>query len=327
MPKPPRQHWLRNAFFDGLRSVDTDEMLHAIAAHTTLKGEWLTGVISPSLVATECRLARLKKFLGDGPQPGMKWLAVRGGHPDPITQLNFIRGFTMEGMVVTALANSVGMDRIMGHAPTLVFQWRYRGDDLKLGMWNQGMIFAGHPDMMIWNDSTELELVQIKSPSIFKLERVARYGDEDALRSYRSQMATEMYIGRRIGYPIHRSHLMMVSWEGTPKNDDPHCRVVTMEWDESMAQIPEQIARELIEDYDRAYTMGQWPMPYPEHRASEWPCSYCQFSRRGGFDTIGCTEQQEWVRFEESGETRLTVPLPDPTDSRIVQIRRRGRSA
>lgn len=325
----PRSHYLKDAFFEGLNAIDTDEMLHAVAEHTTLKGEWLHGVVSPSLTANECRLARLKIFLGDDPQPGLKRMAIRAGQPDPITQMNFLRGFMMEGVVVTALKLALGSDYIMGHAPTLVFKWKYKGDDIQLSMWGQGMTFMGHPDMMIWNQNRvpQMELVQIKAPSIFKFERAERLGDEDALRSYRAQMATEMYIGRRMGYPIQRSHLMMVSWEGTPKLDNPHCRVMTMEWDESLATIPEQVARELIEDYDAAYTLGRWPEPFPEHRADVWPCSYCRYPRFSGFDSIGCTEQQEWTRYDESGETRLTVPPPDPTNPKIKMMRRRRRSA
>lgn len=324
-----RSHWLKEAFFAGLNKIDTDEMLSAVAVHTTTKGEWESGVISPSLVANECRLARLKIFLGDDPQPGVKRMAVRAGQPDPVTQLNFLRGFTMEGVVVTALKAALGADRILGCAPLMVFKWRYKGDDIQLSMWNQGMVFAGHPDMMIWGEDLDMELVQIKAPSIFKFERVDRLGDRDMLESYRAQMATELYIGRRMGYPIKRSHLMMVSWEGTPKIDNPHCRIATMEWEDDLATIPEQVARDIINDYDQAYTMSRWPEPYGEHRADSFPCSYCRYPRLGGFDTIGCTEQQEWERFAESGETRLTVPQPDPEDPKIVplQKRRRRRSA
>lgn len=320
----PKNHYLREAFYDGLRVLDTDEILQAIAEHVTIKGVWETGVISPSLVANQCRLARLKTFLGDDPQPGMKRMAVRAGQPDAVTNLNFIRGFTMEGMIVKALITALGQNRLMGNAPTLLFRWRYQGDDALLSLWhNQGMVFSGHPDVMVWSEQGELELVQIKTPSIYKLERVERMKDEEALKTYRAQMATEMYIGRRIGWPIQRSHLLLASWEATPKIDDPHCRVVSLEWDESLATIPEQIAREIIQDYDAAYTLNRWPAAYPPHRADTFPCSYCKFARLGGFDTIGCEEQGEWERFAETGETRLTVPLPDPQNPQIIPIRKR----
>jgi hypothetical protein len=323
-----RDHYLREAFFDGLRIVDIDDMLQQVADHTTVKGEWDTGVVSPSLVATECRLSRLKQFLGDDPQPGLKRLTVRGGHPDAVTHLNFLRGFTMEGVVVTALKHALGAEYIYGNAPSLVFKWKYKGDDIQLSMWNQGMVFAGHPDVLLFNQNNELELVQIKSPSIFKFERMNRLGDEDALKSYRAQMATEMYIGRRMGFPIRRSHLMMVSWEGTPKIDDPHCRIVTMGWSEDLATIPEQVARDLIHDYDQAYTLGLWPEPYEEHKASTFPCLYCRYARLSSFDTIGCTEQQEWERHAETGVTRITAPPPDFEQAKnILAMKRRRRSA
>lgn len=326
-------HYLKEAFYDGLKILDTDEVLEAIAVHVTLKGEWTTGVVSPSLVSAECRLARLKKFIGDDPQPGFKRLAVRAGVADPVTQLNFLRGFCMEGAIVAALKAALGPNRIMGHAPSLVFKWRYKGDDPLLSMWSNGqgqtagIVFSGHPDMMVWSDNVELELVQIKTPSIYKLERIQRMGVEDALKTYRAQMATEMYIGRRMGYPIQRSHLLLASWEGTPKMSDPHCRVVTMEWEEGLATIPEEVARTIIQDYDAAYTMGQWPQAYPIHKWDSWPCNYCNYSRTADFETIGCEEQGEWARHAESGETRLTVPVPDKNDPQVIPMRRRRRSA
>lgn len=335
-------HYLKQAFYEGLKQINTDVLLHAIAEHISAKGEWERGVVSPSLTANQCRLARLKIFLGDDPQPGLKVMHVRAGQPDPITQLNYVRGFTIEGAVVSALKLALGERRIMGHAPSLLFRWRYRGDDAALANWGfaripgapRGMVFAGHPDMMVWSEGTrrsrnqpELELVQIKTPTIYKFERVARLGDDDALDSYRSQMATEMYIGRKMGYPIQRNHLMMVTTEGTPKISDPHCRVVTMEWDESLATIPEQIGRELVDDVHAARTANQWPQAYPAHRADTWPCSYCRYPRGGTFDLIGCEEQPEWARFEASGETRLSVPVPDADDPQIVKLRSRRRSA
>jgi hypothetical protein len=314
-------------------------LLGAIAQHISAKGEWETGVVSPSLTANQCRLARLKIFLGDDPQPGLKAMHVRAGQPDPITQLNYVRGFTVEGAVVSALKLALGDNRIMGHAPSLLFRWRYQGDDVALSTWGSparpGMVFAGHPDVMVWSEGDrrsryqpELELVQIKTPTIYKFERVARLGDEDALDSYRSQMATEMYIGRKMGYPIQRNHLMMVTTEGTPKISDPHCRIVTMEWDESLATIPEQIGRELVDDVRAARTTNRWPEAYPVHRADVWPCSYCRYPRMGSFGLIGCEEQPEWARFAASGETRITAPVADPDDPQIVRLRRsRRRSA
>jgi hypothetical protein len=332
-------HYLKTAFYDGLKRINTDVLLHAIAEHISAKGEWETGVVSPSLTANQCRLARLKIFLGDDPQPGLKAMHVRAGQPDPITQLNYVRGFTIEGAVVSALKLALGEQRIMGHAPNLLFRWRYSGADEALASWGPadrpGMVFAGHPDVMVWSEGDrrsryqpELELVQIKTPTIYKFERVARYGDEDALASYRSQMATEMYIGRKMGYPIVRNHLMMVTTEGTPKISDPHCRIVTMQWNESLASIPEAIGRELVDDLGRAHAHGQWPEAEPAHKWDSWPCNYCRWPRLGSTDLIGCEEQSEWARFQASGETRLSVPVADSDDPQIVRLRRsRRRSA
>jgi hypothetical protein len=313
-------HYLKAAFYDGLKRINTDVLLRAIAEHISAKGEWEKGVVSPSLTANQCRLARLKIFLGDDPQPGLKAMHVRAGQPDPITQLNYIRGFTIEGAVVSALKLALGDSRIMGHAPSLLFRWRYQGADAALSTWGPpdrpGMVFAGHPDMMVWSEgrrgAPELELVQIKTPTIYKFERVARYGDEDALDSYRSQMATEMYIGRKMGYPIMRNHLMMVTTEGTPKISDPHCRVVTMQWDESLAGIPEAVGRQLVEDYNRAYTRDQWPEAEPAHKWDSWPSSYCRYSRLGDANTVGCTEQWAWDAYnsaDEQGKAAWTSPV------------------
>lgn len=318
-------HYLKQAFYDGLNVLDTDELLSAIAEHVTIKGEWETGVVSPSLVATECRLSRLKRFLGDDPQPGFKRLAVRAGVADPVTQMNFLRGFCMEGAIVASLKTALGPSRVMGHAPTLVFKWRYKGDDFLLSNWKQkGITFSGHPDLMVWSENVELELIQVKTPSIYKLDRIQRMGAEEALKNYRAQMATEMYIGRRMGYPIQRNHLLMASWEGTPKISEPRCSVITMEWSESLAQIPEEVGRQIIQDYDQAYTMGRWPQPYPIHKWDSFPCSYCNYSRLADLNTIGCEEQGEWERFAESGETRITVPVPTD-DPQVIPIKRRRR--
>jgi len=319
-------HYLRDAFFDGLNTLDTEDLLQAIGEHIMVRGEWEPGVISPSLTANECRLARLKIFLGDAPQPGYNRIAVRAGAPDAISQLNFIRGFCMEGAVVAAIRTALGKDRLWGNAPSLLFRWRYKGEDFLLNNWkSKGMVFAGHPDMMVWPEQMEMELVQIKTPSIFKFERVERMGKDEALRSYRAQMATELYIGRKMGYPIERNHLFMVTWEGTPKMKEPHCNIVTMEWDESMAMIPEEIGREIVQDYDAAYTQGRWPAALPPHQASIFPCLYCRYPRHGSFDTIGCEEQGEWQRFEETGETRLTVEPPPANDPQIITRKRRLR--
>src|SRR5262249_15678447 len=150
---------------------------------------------------TVCRLARLKRFMGHGPQPGVTDMGYRQGIVDPVSRLNFVRGFDMEGIVVPALKATLGV-AVVDHAPTLLFRWRYEGDHPLLSMWTtrefargtysygkpveqlaNGIVFAGHPDVLIEDASHdyELALVQIKCPSLFKLERILRLGEQDAL--------------------------------------------------------------------------------------------------------------------------------------------------
>lgn len=333
-------HWLEKAFVEGLYELDLKELMKGTIEHNSVEGVWETGVVSPSLVGNDCRLQRLKKFMGHAPQPGMKRQAARQGQPDAVSVLNFLRGFLMEGVIVTALREILGEDRIIGNAPELVFRVPYRGDDPVLnnapcpnedkgGDFVAPVVFAGHPDLLVWSPRDEMELVQIKCPSIFKLERVVKMGKEDALRSYRAQMATELYIGRAMGYPIVRTNLMLATWESTPRMSKIQAPVIPMDWDESLALIPEEVARELILDYWKVFDEGKWPTAEPAHKWDDWPCSYCQYSRVSTFDTIGCTEPQEWDRHDMTGETRVTLgeePPPKEVAPVIpIQQRRKAR--
>ena len=320
-------HWLKEAFYAGLRAVDTSDLLKGIADHVSQEGEWIPGVVSPSLCANPCRLARLKIFLGDDSQPGQKFVAVRAGRSDHITQLNFTRGFVGEGLVVTALRGVLDENRILGCAPTLLFGWDYRGDDWRLQSWNsKGMAFRGHPDLMVWSPSGDIDLVQIKFPSLAKIQRIERMGEQEALSSYRAQMMTEMYIGRKMGFPISRNHLMVVSWDAVVGMNGPHCEIFSLPWDESMASVPEQIALEIVDDYDYAYTQGLWPAPMPAQDWDKFPCSYCRYPRLASFELIGCEEQQEWERYQQTGLTRITdTSQPDPDIIDMGQRTRRRR--
>jgi len=336
----PKHHFLKTAFWEGLTSLDVKASLAGAVEHLGEEGEWERNVISPSLVGTECRLSRLKRFLGDDPQPGVTGMGMRAGVRDPVTMINFLRGFYYEALVVPALEQSLGKAAIVGRAPTLLFRWRYDpanpglcgdADDLKLSMWSQqgkqGMVFAGHPDLLIQDPEHDwgLATVQIKCPSIFKLERIQRMGDEDALKTYRGQMITEMYIGRRMGYPIQRAYLFLGSLEAiASKERSPHVHVVELEWEDVMRTVPEEIGREIVQDYDRAVGFGEWPAAYKEAAWDSFPCSYCQYSRLGNFETIGCEEQSEWTRFAETGLTRLTAAVPEEATN-VIPLRRRRR--
>jgi len=348
MTKRARRHFLEQALLDGLRELDVPELLKLQIQHNSAEGEWETGVVSPSLVGLECRLARLKKFLGHDPQPGLKHMGVRQGFPDPNSKINMLRGFNFEGIAVAALKHVLGTT-VAGHAPTLLFRWRYQGDDPLLSMWvrmtkargsynpdgsradelENGMVFAGHPDVMVLDPDhdNELALVQIKCPRISKCERIKRMGPKEALENYRAQMVTEMYIGRKMGWPISRSYLLVGTMEGNftgaKHGADPYLDVIELPWHDSMRTIPEEVARQLVQDADAARISGEIPAPYKESAWDSYPCSYCNFSRLGNFETIGCTEHEQWERFKQTGMTRLTEPLPDEDTGKVVRLRRR----
>lgn len=338
------QHWLERAYIRGLHELDMKELMQGTIAHNTIEGTWETGVVSPSLVAKTCRLQRLKTFLGHDPQPGLKRMAVRQGEPDGVSVLNFMRGFLMEGIIVTALRSVLGEDRILGNAPTLLFHTAYMGADPWLmnapilrgisrayddspsenGEWQTSpIVFSGHPDMLVLSPRGDLELVQIKCPSFFKLKKIKEKGPENALETYGAQIATEMYIGRAMGLPIARCNLMLATWEGTPGVPKVSVEVIPQEWDDTLAIIPEEIARELIEDTWAVIQEDRWPEAFPVHMWDTWPCSYCSYSRNRTFDLIGCDEPHEWARFAATGDTRTTLSEPPPE---AIPIRRRKRA-
>lgn len=354
-----RKHFLEQALLDGLRRLDVPELLRLQIEHNSAEGEWETGVVSPSLVGLPCRLARLKKFLGHDPQPGLKHMGVRQGLPDPNSKINMLRGFNFEGIAVAALRHQLGPS-LLGCAPKLLFRWRYgsgsglirNADDPLLSMWvrlveargsyeldgshseelEHGIVFAGHPDVMVLDPDHDnsISLVQVKCPRISKCERIKKMGPSEALENYRAQMATEMYIGRAMGWPIQRSYLLVGTMEGNftgaKHGVDPYLDVVELPWHDSMRQIPEEIAHQLVQDADTArVTLGdEIPVPYKEAAWDSFPCSYCNYSRLSGFDVIGCTEHQQWDQFAVHGTTRLTE---EPSEGgNVVSLRRRRRA-
>lgn len=348
MTQRARRHFLEQALLDGLRALDVPELLQLQIEHNSVEGEWETGVVSPSLCSLTCRLARLKKFLGHDPQPGFKHMGVRQGFPDPNSKINMLRGFNFEGIAVAALKHQLG-PAVIGCAPTLLFRHRYQGDDPLLSMWvrrakargsynadgsradelENGMVFAGHPDVMVQDPDHDhtLALVQVKCPRISKCERIKKMGPREALETYRVQMITEMYIGRAMGWPIERSYLLIGTMEGNftgaKHGSDPYLDVIELPWHPSMRMVPEEIARDLVIDADAASTTLNLPAAYPERAWDSYPCSYCNYSRLGNFETISCTEHQEWERYEKTGVTRLTEELPGEADGRVVRMRRR----
>lgn len=279
--------WLKEAITRGMEVLDVDESLQQIATHVTTKGEWEKAVVSPSLVATVCQLARLKKYLGHAPVPGKPvHMASAAARPSAISLINMDRGFLAEGLLVSALKAGLGEDRIIASAPTYTPRWQ---DAIT------GIVYTGHPDVLLLNDNDEAELMQAKCPSVRKFERVQKLGDEDALETYRAQMVTELFIARAdptgwmpkgmIGmahFPI-RNNLVLFAWEHTGKDVKPRLHVVPLDWDDTMETIPLAMGDEIEADAAMALGQGVWPEGYPEHAWNVWPCNYCAYSRLGDY--------------------------------------------
>src|SRR6266699_6870905 len=279
-------HWLEDGVIEGLSQIDVEEALEAQRKHFGEKGEWQKGVISPSLVSVSCRLQRVKIFLGQPPIPFQTpHMATRAGRPDAVSLINMVRGFDGEGLIIEALRRSYP-EHLIASAPK--FEVNFFDHDT-------GYRYAGHPDifMRLTTDGA-FGLVQIKSPSVFKMDRIDKRGDSDALESYLPQMATEMYIARRSGLSVVENNLLLFSWEGTPKLNRPRIKAITLPWDESLATIPEMAADEIHADAAQALMFNQWPQALPATSWDVWPCSYCRFARLGDFEVPSCDDHEKW---------------------------------
>jgi hypothetical protein len=283
-------HWLEDAVTQGLAMMDVEEALEAQRLHFSEKGEWEKGVISPSLVAVSCPLQRVKIFLGQTPVPGQEpHMAIRAAKPDAVSLINMVRGFDGEGLIIAALRKSYP-EHIIDSAPKFDVKWF---DD------QTGYRYAGHPDVFMRlpayrSAEPELGLIQIKCPSVFKMDRVEKKGDSDALETYLPQMATELFIARKAGLDVVESNLLLFSWEGTPKLNRPRVKAVTLPWDESLATVPERAAVEIHEAAAKALMFNQWPKAFPATSWDVWPCSYCRFARLGDFDVPACDDHEKW---------------------------------
>ena len=263
--------WVTEAIEQALLTVPLDDLIDGAADHVKVKGEWNKGLIRPSLVADPCRLSRVKKYLGHVPNPTTTLNTIRAGRPSAGTAVNFARGYFMEGFLVTAM-KAVMSDAIKGCSPGLLF----RSEDLE-----------AHPDLMAEVDG--LELVQMKCPSVFAFDR-AEKNQMSSMERYLPQMATEMYIGRKQGYDIKRSHLLMATFEGwLPSSGRDGLRTVlmTIEHEPELDGLVEEAIAQIREDVKQAEA-GDYPKPYDIAQATKYPCSYCNYSRLGDGEAPAC---------------------------------------
>ena len=308
-------HWLEDAITQGMTSLDVDEVLAAQVRHLSQEGEWRKGVISPSLVATSCPLQRVKIFLGQDPVPGQKpHMASKAGRPDPVSLVNMVRGFDGEGFILAAIRRFLPY-WVLDSAPTFKVEWT---DPIT------GYQYAGHPDVLAQGafpedqPSGEYSLVQIKCPSVFKMDRVEKRGDDDALATYLPQMATEMFIARQAGLNVVANHLVLFSWEGTPKNTRPRLKAITVDWEPSLATIPEQAAKEIHDNAQKALMFNQWPEAFAKTSWDVWPCGYCRYARLGDLEVPACDDHEKWrsdarrQRTDPDQHGLADIPLAGP---------------
>lgn len=280
--------WVEAAFESALTVIDNGVLVRAAGMHVQPEGEWTTGKVRPSLLGGECDLQTVKQYRGHGPQPGANWMASRNGRPDANSNLVFARGFLGEGLVVAALKEYsylIGDYEILGCAPELVFS----ATDTK------GVEYEGHPDLMTLRNG-EIELIQVKTPSVWAFERAEKQGALNALTKYKAQVVAEMYLGRKMGIDIVRSYLFMMTWEGWQRGKTGvRVMVVPMDWDESMVEYVETEGRR-IKLLDTLARTGKFPDPANrEDEYSKWPCSYCRYARTSLYDgQVICTENEKW---------------------------------
>jgi hypothetical protein len=282
MSNPAGRTWLAESIVAGLEIIDTPQMLREVATHVTTEGEFAPQRVSPSLLATDCRLSRVKQFLGHAGAPGTApHMASRQGKPDAVTQLNFTRGFLAEGMVISAF-NARHPERIKAKAPTFLPQFQQDGYE-----------WSAHPDLLIQDEDDRLALVQVKSPSVYKFKRVETGGAKEALSSYLMQLATELLICQRAGWPVVRNHLLLFSWDGLP-GTRVLCWSYTVEADPDILHMPLTRFQELVEDLMVYEEQDVMPAPLAKHMADSFPCSYCRYNRLGEAGIPACDNAAAW---------------------------------
>jgi len=338
-----RSHWLTDVLEQGLREVPTETLQDMAARHvlskdfTRVEADGRVKRISPTLLSNECRLARLKRYRGHASQPGETRRNMRQGRPSASSSIHFIRGYFGEGMVTAALKACAetyvdfvgdGTEQVtragqglgtlwpaydvLGVSPTMKFECQV-----------QGANYLAYPDVVLLREG-EMELAQLKCPSVFAINRY-RNDTTDLRRRYEPQAIAEMFIGRQMGLPIVRNHILAYSFEGFVPGSaeakgglEVNVVVETVEWREDMEQWVLSQAEEILED-DRNADAGRWVPGYPQENANKWPCSYCSHPRVPS-DTgmVGCEENEKW----ETPSTSSPSPAPMRTLAPPPQLRR-----
>lgn len=288
MASPPEAApWPRNVALEelvasGLRQMDTGEILKAMAGHVSQDGEWAQRTISPSLVASKCRLQRAHRFLGHRARPDdlNRLMALRAGRPDAVTQLNFLRGFSFEGVIVSIL-RALPQIEVLQAAPSFV-------PTASLG----GVNMSAHPDVMFRREDLTCELIQIKCPSWWGVDRIRQH-PEDLPEKYGLQLQAELLICLLAGWPVTANNLLIGTWEGTPASAKPDIVCYRVEYDTKVGNQIIQMAQEIVSDAQAFDAWRRLPaaIPLSYGHPAKFPCGYCRYSRLDFHDGVaipGC---------------------------------------
>ena len=265
---------------EALRSMSADVLRVKSAEHMLRSGAWDPGVIRPSMIAQSCLLAAAHRYYGHAGRPNWSGAPLRRGDPNAVTTLNFLRGYALEAVVVSALRSRPGMVP-MAISPDLV--------EAEL----DGIRLEAHPDLVLAEAgapaSKGLQLIQIKCPSVFAFEHNSELSD-----TYRAQVEAEMTICHLAGYQVTMGHVMSVSWEGFGRGPNGiRIRCHHVAWDEEICARTVDTIRELHQAMQAPAAIK----PLPIGLANVFPCSYCQFSREPRPEDCvpGCAQEVwEW---------------------------------
>jgi hypothetical protein len=281
-------HWLEMSLEAGLSQLPWATLLNDMGNHlieSALHREREPWRIRPSLISDPCPLSQAKKMLGHEPQPGVHFDSVRMGRPNGGTAMNFIRGFSAEGLVVSCLKRT-GYGRVLAAAPS--YELRVDPD------------LEAHPDVLMDGADGENEpfLVQVKNPNHGMFERITKGGDTGIVTRYLPQVALEIYIARAAGLMINKAYLFLLTWDPWPASVTLQSGLQTFVKEIWWTPEAEGLVNELIANLrtirENAYN-GQMPEPHPAE-ANKYPHLYCGYSRHGDGTVPACTDHAAWAK-------------------------------